>query len=224
MDDKLKKPEQNNPAMEHRSYDFDVEASGNKITGRAIVYNERTNIGGMFDEIIERGALDHTDLKDVRFLVNHDMHKIPLARSRNNNGNSTMTLTVDDQGLYFEATLDTENNAEAKSLYSAVERGDISGMSFGFVVDDEEWSDLESEMPTRHIRSIATIIEISAVNFPAYSGGTYIDARDDQSTLDSAKLALDSARESRSEALDSAVTDNTLQLLHSQTETLLRRI
>lgn len=220
---KVDKSEKNQNPMEHRSYDFDVEASGNKIAGRAIVYNEVTNIGGMFDEVILPGALDHTDLKDVRFLVNHDMHKIPLARSRNNNGNSTMTLTVDDKGLYFEATLDVDNNAEAKALYSAVERGDISGMSFGFVVDEEEWSGLDSEMPQRSIKSILNIIEISAVNFPAYSRGTYIDARDDKSTLDSAKLVLDSARESRSDALDSAATDNTLQLLHSQTTTLLLR-
>ena len=209
--------------MEHRSYEFDVEAKGNVLTGRAIVYNERTNVGGMFEEVIEPGALDHTDLKDVRFLVNHDMHKIPLARSRNNNGNSTLKLTVDEQGLSFEATLDVENNADARALYSAVERGDISGMSFGFFVDDEEWEGLDRELPLRKIRSILSVIEISSVSFPQYTEGTHIDARDAKQTLESAKLALDSARESRSEALDSAATENTLQLLHSQTKTLLLR-
>ena len=84
------------------SYQCEVRAEnddkGAYITGRPIVFNSRTNIGP-YDEIIERGALDKTDLKDVRFLVNHDTSKIPLARSRNNNKNSTMQLSVDDNGM-----------------------------------------------------------------------------------------------------------------------------
>ena len=85
------------------------------------MYNCRTNIGP-FDEIIESGALAFTDLTDVRFLVNHDISKIPLARSRRNNGNSTMQLTVDNDGMGIRVLLDTENNADARSLYSAVQR------------------------------------------------------------------------------------------------------
>lgn len=73
--------------LEQRSYNFEVKAEeterGNIITGRPIVYNSRTNVG-YFDEIIERGALNNADLRDVRFLVNHDTRKIPLARSRRN--------------------------------------------------------------------------------------------------------------------------------------------
>ena len=128
--------------LERRSYSFEVRAEeseqGSIITGRPIVYNSRTDIG-FFDEIIESGALDNTDLTDVRFLVNHDTSRIPLARSRRNNGNSTMQLSVDEMGMAIRVKLDTENNAEAKSLYSAVERGDISSMSFMFSIDDEEW-------------------------------------------------------------------------------------
>ena len=85
--------------LEKRSFSFEVRAEeteeGNIITGRPIVYDTRTDIG-CYDELIERGALDRTDLTDVRFLVNHDFSRIPLARSRRNNGNSTMFLSVDD--------------------------------------------------------------------------------------------------------------------------------
>ena len=90
------------PGLIRRNYIFEIRAEesdqGNVITGRPIVYNSRTDLG-WFDEIIEPGALNSTDLTDVRFLVNHDLSKIPLARSRRNNGNSTMQLTVDNDGL-----------------------------------------------------------------------------------------------------------------------------
>lgn len=181
--------------LERREVVVEVTAeeneSGSIITGRPIVYDSMTNIGE-FDEIIERGALNNTDLTDVRFLVNHDLSKIPLARSRRNNGNSTMTLTVDEQGMYIRAILDTENNADAQALYSAIQRGDISGMSFLFSVTDERWENLKTEHPTRHILAIGTVIEVSAVSFPAYDS-TSISARN-RAALENARAALENAR------------------------------
>lgn len=188
-----------------RSYSFEVRAEENEkghiITGRPIVYNSRTDMG-YFDEIIDPGALNNTDLTDVRFLVNHDTNKIPLARSRRNNGNSTMQLTVDNDGMGIWVTLDTENNAEARALYSAVQRGDISGMSFMFGVTGETWDDLDTDHPTRHITDISFVLEVSAVTFPAYEA-TDINARD-KAALDSARSALDRARQSQGTTLDSA--------------------
>lgn len=183
-----------------RSYLFDVEArdteNGSIITGRPIVYNSLTNIGDMFYETIDKGALNATDLTDVRFLVNHNMDMIPLARSRRNNGNSTMKLTPDLEGLSIEVNVDTENNADARSLYSAVKRGDITGMSFAFSVEDEAWEALDTEMPTRHITSIASVVEVSAVTFPAYEA-TEINARSTEA-LESAKATLENARRDQS--------------------------
>ena len=170
------------------------------IAGRPIVYNSRTNIGP-FDEIIEPGALDQADLTDVRFLVNHDTSKIPLARSRRNNGNSTMQFSVDVFGLNLDwVKLDTENNSEARALKSAVKRGDISGMSFMFSVDDEEWSEIESDHPTRHIKKIGSVVEVSAVTFPAYES-TEIYARSKEA-LDNARSALESVRRQNSGSVD----------------------
>lgn len=180
-----------------RNYDFEIRAEkdekrGNIIVGRPIVYDSKTDIAGMFAEVIEKGALKKTNLEDVRFLVNHDQSKIPLARSRKNTKNSTMKLTVDDEGMGIEVQLDTENNSEARNLYSAIERGDITGMSFMFGIDDEEWEDLDSDYPTRKIKSISTVVEVSAVTFPAYEE-TSISARD-KSAMDIARLAVDTAR------------------------------
>lgn len=180
-----------------RNYDFEIRAEkdekrGNIIVGRPIVYESKTDIAGMFAEIIERGALKKTNLEDVRFLVNHDQSKVPLARSRRNSKNSTMQLSVDDEGMEIQVELDTENNTEARNLYSAIERGDITGMSFMFGIDDEEWEDLDSDYPTRRIKSISTVVEVSAVTFPAYEE-TSISARD-KSVVETARIAVETAR------------------------------
>ena len=179
-----------------RAYNFEIRAESNEkngdhIVGRPIVYNSRTDLG-WFYETIEAGALDKANLKDVRFLINHNTDMIPLARSRNNNENSTMQLEVDKDGMAIRVNLDTENNTEARNLYSAIKRGDITGMSFMFTVDDEEWEDLQSDHPTRHIRKIGRVYEVSAVTFPAYES-TEISARDKEA-LDSAKATLESVR------------------------------
>ena len=183
---------------EIRSFDFEVRADQNEehghfLTGRPIVYGSKTDLG-WYDEIIKDGALDGADLRDVRFLVNHNTDMIPLARSRNNNSNSTMQLSVvSSEGMDIRVDLDTENNAEASSLYSAVSRGDISGMSFMFRVDADSWDDIDSEHPTRTIESISKVYEVSAVTFPAYEA-TSIQARGLSEALESAKASLESER------------------------------
>jgi HK97 family phage prohead protease len=182
---------------EIRAFNFEVRAEENEehghyITGQPIVFNAKTDLG-WYDEIIDAEALANTDLRDVRFLINHNTDMIPLARSRNNNENSTMQMSVDESGMTIRVDLDTENNTDARSLYSAVERGDISGMSYMYTVDQDAWEDLESEHPTRHIRSIGKVFEVSAVTFPAYEA-TSIQVRGLSDALESAKTSLESAK------------------------------
>jgi len=191
---------------------------GHIISGRPIVYESPTDMG-YYKEIIARGALDGTDLTDVRLLVNHDIDMIPLAHSRRNNGNSTMKLTPDNEGLSMDhALLDTENNVTARALYSAVERGDLVGMSFMFTIDEEEWADLETDYPTRTITKIGKIIEISAVTFPAYSDTT-ISARN-KNALENARKAVETAKQQRAGALDNAKEDSE----NDETELLKERL
>lgn len=182
---------------EIRNFNFEVRAEQNEehghfLSGVPIVFDSKTDMG-WYDEVIERGALDHTDLRDVRFLINHNTDMIPLARSRNNNENSTMQMSVGEDGMNIRVDLDTENNAEAKSLYSAVSRGDISGMSFMFTVDSDAWDDVETEHPKRTIRSIGKLFEVSAVTFPAYEA-TSLEARGLSDALESAKDSLESVK------------------------------
>ena len=191
-------------SKETRSFICEVRAEQNEqhgamITGRPIVFEQRTDMG-WYEEVIDRNALAGCDLKDVRFLVGHNTGMIPLARSRNNNENSTMQLMPGEEGMDIRVDLDIENNAEARALYSATGRGDISGMSFMMIVDRDKdvWTDVESEYPKRRIMSIQRVLEVSAVAFPAYEQ-TSIQVASEGSALDSARASLESARQKLAE-------------------------
>lgn len=177
--------------------DMRSEEQGNTIEGHAAVFDQTVSIGDWFNEVIERGAFDECDFDDVLFFVNHDISKIALARSRRNNGNSTMMLGIDDKGLFTKASLDPEHNQTAAELLSALRRGDIDAMSFMFAISEAKWTDLDTDMPTRHITKIKKVYEVSAVNWPAYDG-TDISARgsldSDRRALDNARAALDNAK------------------------------
>ena len=182
-----------------------TEEKGSVITGQPIVFNQETDLG-VCRETIDAGALDTTDLRDVRFLVGHDFSMVPLARSRNNNENSTMQLMVNEAGMGIRVNLDTEGNPRAAELYSAIRRGDISGMSFAFTVDKDSWEGLDTESPLRHIRSIDRVFEVSAVAFPAYEG-TSIQAASEGDALESVRASLESARKQAEEERAAAAAE-----------------
>ena len=201
--------------LETRTYSVQLESreegDNGIITGRPIVYNSRTNLG-WFDEVIESGALDQADLTDVRLCLNHDTSYV-YARSRRNNPNSTMQLQPNEYGLDITARLAIRESPKAQDYYTAVQREDIDKMSFMFSVDAEEWTELESDHPTRHITQIGSVVEVSAVTFPAYES-TEITARSKEA-LESARSALESARQQTAKSLESD-----LELLKAKTKIL----
>lgn len=194
---------------EIRNYTFEIRANedeknGTYVEGTAIVFEQKTDLG-FFDEVIDKNALAKTDLKDVRFLVNHNTDMIPLARSRKNNENSTMQLSVENDGLKIRVNLDTENNSEARNLYSAIKRGDVSGMSFMFAVRGEEWSNEETDHPLRRITDIDKVFEVSAVTFPAYEQ-TDISARCKEQ-LENCKNLLENRKKQEAENIEKIKKD-----------------
>ncbi len=164
------------------------------IEGYPIVFNQETVIGGYCREMILPEAVSETLLRDVALMIGHDFGMIPLAHSRRNNENSTMQLTIDEHGVKMRALLDVENNPKAKEAYSAIKRGDISGMSFAFIVGEERWEDLDTEMPLRIVSKLSAIFEVSLVAFPAYTG-TSVQAASEGDALESVKASLESAKE-----------------------------
>lgn len=176
------------------------EEEGSVIEGTPIVFNQDTKMqdwAGEYNERIDLHALDNADLKDIRLFVNHDTNKIALARTKN--GRGTMSFNIDNEGLHIKAILDTENNQEARSLYSAIKRGDMDGMSFMFRIKSQEWLDLDTDCPTRVIKEISIVHEVSVVNFPAYPQ-TSIDARDNSEETEYSPL--EEARKALSEETD----------------------
>ena len=206
--------------FEIRAEETDKEKRGGQLTGLPIVFDQATDLG-WYEETIDRSALDETDLKDVMFLIGHDTSMVPLARSRNNNENSTMQMTVTERGMEIRVDLDIEGNPRAAELYSAVKRGDITGMSFMFTVNEDKWDDIDTDHPKRTILGIRKVYEVSAVAFPAYPQ-TSIQAASEGDSLDSAKASLESARKAAQEERDKQAANERRTALYERLDNLLK--
>lgn len=140
-----------------------VGSDGLIIQGLPVVYDKPATINspvGQYTEIIRRGALDGADVSDSHLLYNHDLSKVPLAKTP-----KTMQLVKSAAGLEMTASL--PDTTEARSVHTAVLRGDLSGMSFAFKVP--KGGDLWNyETRTREILKIEKVYEISITPFPAY--------------------------------------------------------
>lgn len=136
-------------------------ADGVKVArGYAALFNNATDIGGYFSEVIAPGAFAETlKTADVRALIDHDSGRV-IGRS----GSGTLRLSEDERGLSVE--IDLPDTSDGRDLAVQLERGDISGMSFGFRVTHDEW-DETGAMPVRTIHAVE-LFEVSAVAFPAY--------------------------------------------------------
>lgn len=166
------------------------EAGEIKVSGYAAVFGEETNIGGMFTEVIERGAFKKAiGRDDVVFLINHE--GLPLARTRS----GTLTLAEDDHGLYMEAMLD-QSDPDVRSIVPKMKRGDLDKMSFAFVPLRQMWDD-SGKMPKRMIQE-AQLFDVSIVTTPAYNG-TEIGLRSLQQYREQ-KLKSQAARRMRMKA------------------------
>lgn len=157
------------------------------ISGVPIVFEQKTDIGGWFEETIARGSISEDVLRDVAFFFNHDLNTKPLARTRT----GRLKFSIENDGVHMDADVNLQRS-DANDAYLAIQDGDIDGMSFMFRVEGEEWTDLDTDYPKRRITKIGYVQEVSAVNYPAYEG-TSINARSD-GLPDGDRKALDEAR------------------------------
>jgi HK97 family phage prohead protease len=139
------------------------EGEAIRVSGYAAVFGEETNIGGMFTEVIDRGAFANALQRqdDVVFLVNHD--GLPLARTRS----GTLRLTEDERGLYMETELDG-TDPDVRAIVPKMKRGDLDKMSFAFVPKRQDWDD-SGEIPKRTIQDLE-LHDVAIVTTPAYDG------------------------------------------------------
>jgi len=139
------------------------EGEAIRVSGYAAVFGEETNIGGMFTEVIDRGAFANALQRqdDVVFLVNHD--GLPLARTRS----GTLRLTEDERGLYMETELDG-TDPDVRAIVPKMKCGDLDKMSFAFVPKRQEWDD-SGDIPKRTIQDLE-LHDVAIVTTPAYDG------------------------------------------------------
>ena len=189
-----------------RNYPAEYRADGEQglIEGIPIVFDTPTDIGGMFQETIVKGAISKDIIKDVRFFWNHNIDEKAIARTiipLDKLGG--MKLHIEDDDVRMVAN-PNRKRTDANDLCLAIEDGVINAMSFMFGVADERWEDLDTDYPKRFITKIDPLIEVSAVNFPAYAT-TSINARGDTGTendrevLERAKKSCNASKESEAQ-------------------------
>lgn len=150
--------------MQRFNVEFRSEVQGNTLHGYAAVFNQVAKLPRHL-EMLSRNAFDKVlkDGADVRALVNHDPSQL-IGRS----ASGTLRLETDDHGLHFEVDLpDTQVGRDLRTL---LERGDVTGASFGFVPGADEWSQAPDGSQLRTHTSVAQLLDVSPVTYPAYEG------------------------------------------------------
>lgn len=199
--------------------EFRKDETSGLIEGVPIVFDTPTDIGGMFQETICKGAISKDIIKDVRFFWNHDLNGKAIARTTiplDKLGG--MELHIEDNCVRMLANPNRQRT-DANDLCLAIEDGVINSMSFMFGIEEERWEDLDTNYPKRFVTKINPLVEVSAVNYPAYAT-TSINARGDL-PAETDKACLERAmQESRAEAERSAKEKEELELLKLKAKVL----
>lgn len=148
---------------------LDGEGDSREIVGVAAVYydgTERTEykLWGNVIERIDRKAFRRAlaEKHDVRGLKNHDSNLV-LGRSKS----GTLILEEKDDGLHYRIT--PSESSVYRDTQIELERGDIDGSSFQFIVTDEQITrDDDRDIVVRTVLDV-TLIDVGPVTFPAYT-------------------------------------------------------
>lgn len=184
--------------------EFRADSESGLIVGVPIVFDTPTDIGGAFQETIVKGAIAERVLKnDVGFYFNHDLNSMRIARSiipLDKLGGMEFEIGGKEVKVRINAN---RKRSDANDLYLGIEDGTIDGMSFMFAVAEERWEDENTDYPKRFITRIEPIIEVSAVNYPAYKSTSIHVARGDLLT-ENDKAVIGQLRQRQQAAQESA--------------------
>ncbi|QQK75087.1 HK97 family phage prohead protease [Salicibibacter cibarius] len=137
------------------------EDKPSSIIGYPALYNSLSEDLGGFREKIAEGAFTRTlqEGSDVRALMNHDPNYV-LGRNKS----GTLKLEEDGRGLRME--VDPPDTGWANDLRTSMSRGDINQMSFGFMVDRDNW-EVQGGQNIRTLEEVE-LFDVSVVTYPAY--------------------------------------------------------
>jgi len=133
------------------------------IEGHAAIFDSLSQDLGFlfpFKERIQKGAFkDSVERDDIRALWNHDPNYV-LGRNRSG------TLELKETGKGLKVRIHPPDTQWAKDLTQSIQRGDVSQMSFGFLVEKESWV-VEDGQDVRTLERVK-LFDVSPVTFPAY--------------------------------------------------------
>jgi hypothetical protein len=140
------------------------EIRGDTLAGHAAVFDQLARLPRHWERMA-RSAIDQALERgdDAAALVNHDPSLIIGRRSA-----GTLRLDTDHHGLLFE--VDLPETSYARDLRASIVRGDIAGMSFGFIPGADAWSKAPDGRQLRTHTSVQRLLDISPVTYPAYEG------------------------------------------------------
>jgi uncharacterized protein len=162
-------------------------ADGTKtLQGHAAVFNRDSSEMYGFTERVAPGAFTATiAADDIRALFNHDPNYV-LGR----NTAKTLRLNEDADGLAF--AVDLPDTGFARDLATSIERGDITGCSFGFVTRSQQWQEFEDGSMLRTLLD-CQLFDVGPVTYPAYPD-TDVAVRSLATIADEGKRVLAEAR------------------------------
>lgn len=149
--------------MQRFAVEFRAEVAGDTLRGHAAVFGQTARVAGGYEQIAPTAFNEALKASDVRALLNHNP---TLVLGRQSAG--TLRLHVDDQGLAFE--VDLPDTSYARDLRELVARGDVTGASFGFVPGQDEYRKAPDGKQVRTHTSVAQLLDVSPVTWPAYDG------------------------------------------------------
>lgn len=151
---------------EQRSITSEIKLSNDSrlVEGYALLFNTESRDLGGFTEIIEPNSLDGViERSDVFCVLNHQNERGILARSKK--GSGSLILEVDETGLKY--LFEAPNTALGDELLEYLKRGDITGSSFAFIVNEDKWENNNGKY-LRRIKSFDLLFDVSPVFNPAY--------------------------------------------------------
>jgi uncharacterized protein len=143
--------------------DIDTAADGSSFDGYAAVFDQEANLGA-WTEQVERGAFRKVlaQQANVPMLWNHNPDW-PLATTRA----GTLELSEDTKGLRVKATL--ADHFIGDMVRELVRRGDVSGMSYGFVAGPgNSHFDEQRTPPHRTLKGFTRLLDVSPTWDPAF--------------------------------------------------------
>ena len=162
--------EQKEKEIEKRGGELQIEVSDRLVSGYAVVFDTWSNDLGFYEKIL-KGAITEDTIKrsDVICKLNHDDQKV-LARSKY--GEGSLILEVDDKGLKY--TFEAPRTQYGDELLEYLRRGDITGSSFAFTIEEDEFSyqwpfDKDADpVLCREVIKVDKLFDVSPVFTPAY--------------------------------------------------------